>query len=272
MGDERKPDFITLKTEYDRLCREQGGPVDLDSRSSRAHKTSLSRACNTYPSQLVLPILVEYRPDDENFARRHWPWAALAIDLYVSEQKEYADEPTPKEIEELLSQIAQLAKTLREQLNRLQELSYRGSNPTSPFRRGHLAWLDTFISQGIAGILSNDVASNPNLQERLLAARLEFIKTLAILDATARSASARVDRKLLNRERGQEIAGLSNFVFRCGEIWKSLTDRNPSANKVSRRGGQEDPDFVVFMRKLAALGPALLPTRRQVEICLRSKG
>src|SRR5262249_5690511 len=99
----------------------------------------------------------------------------------------------------------------------------------------------------------------------LLDARLDFTKKLAILEATANQASKRVDRSLLERERGQGIPGLSNFVFRCGKIWENLTGRKPSANKVSRLEGPEDPDFVVFVQRLAAVGQAPVPTRRQVE-------
>ena len=225
-------------------------------------------ACGAYPLRLILPVLIAFKPDDID-ARRHWPWAALALALFVSAQKErtkYADEPTPKDLEALLLEIAQSARALNSRLNQLQNLSNRVKDPTAPYRRAHLAWLDRFISQGVAGVPSNDVTENPVL---LLAARLDFAKKLATIEGTANRASKRVDRSLLNRERGQGIPGLSNFVFRCGEIWENLTGRKPSANKVSRFEGPEDPDFVVFVRNLAMVGPAPLPTRRQVEKSLR---
>jgi hypothetical protein len=250
MGDQ-KLNFPSLKTEYDHLCEDLGGPADL---GHSGLDDDLQRACGVYPLRLILPVLIEFKPGNVD-ARRHWPWAALALALFVSAQKEhtkYADEPTPKDLEALLLEIAESARALNSQLNQLQNLSERDKDPTAPYRRAHLTWLDMFISQGVAEAPSNGVTEDPLL---LLAARLDFAKKLAMIEATAKKASKRVDRSLLNRERGQGIPGLSNFVFRCGEIWENLTGRKPSANKVSRIEGPEDPDFVVFVRNLAMVGP-----------------
>ena len=267
MGDQQ-PSFPSFKTGYDHLCEDLGGPAALN---SSIRETDLRRACAAYPQHLILPVLSKFKPDDKDLARRLWPWAALAIQLYPSEQKErskYTDEPTPKEVKELLLQIAQSAKALNSGLNRLQNISNRMRDPGAPHRRAHLVSLDTFISQAVAGIPSNDVTQDPHELVRLQTAREDFTARLAIIGTTANQASKRVDRSLLDRERGQTVPGLSNFVFRCGEIWENLTGRKPSANKVTR-AGSEDRDFVVFVQDLAKVGQAPVPTRRQVEKSLR---
>jgi hypothetical protein len=151
--DDQKPNFPSFKTEYDRLCEDLGGPADLG-RSKL--ENDLRRACGAYPLRLILPVLIEFKPEGD-FARRHWPWAALALELFVSDQIErtkHADEPNPKDVEALLLEIAHSARALNAGLNRLQSLSYRVKDPTAPYRRGHLGWLDTFISQAVAGIPS----------------------------------------------------------------------------------------------------------------------
>src|SRR5262249_27219416 len=72
---------------------------------------------------------------NENSARRHWPWAAMAIGLYKSETDnwaKYADEPSPKQIRELLAQIERGARDLRSGFTNLQEFSNRLPDPSSP--------------------------------------------------------------------------------------------------------------------------------------------
>ena len=69
----------------------------------------------------------------------------------------YSDEPTPAEVEDLLSQIEKSSRDLNSALCRLQVLSNRLRDPTAPHRRGHLGWLDAYISQAAAGLLSDDV-------------------------------------------------------------------------------------------------------------------
>jgi hypothetical protein len=93
---------------------------------------------------------------------------------------------------------------------------------------------------------------------------MDFLKVLANVEASAKA--ARVDRVLLERERGQSDPPLPNFVLRCGMIWKGLTGRKPSANKVS--GG--DPKFVVFVQKLASIGGVPPPSRNKVATSLKS--
>src|SRR5262249_2937179 len=141
---DQKPHFPLFKTEYDHLCEDLGGPADL---GRSGLDNDLRSACGAYPLRRILPVLIEFKPDDVD-ARRHWPWAALALALFVSAQKERtknADEPTPKDLEALLLEIARSARALNSRLNHLQNLSERVKDRTAPYRRAHLAWFDTFI-------------------------------------------------------------------------------------------------------------------------------
>jgi hypothetical protein len=258
--------FSNIKTEYDRLCEQHGGPAHLGFDVS---ESDFRRCCGEYPLRKIVPVLLQFNTD-ESVVRRLWPWAAFAINQYVSENTErerYTDEPTPKEVEALVSEIAQSAHSLNSSLCKLGKFSNRLKDASAPRRRAHLAWLDAFISQAVANVLSNEVITKPEVLAYVQEAKLNFIKLLAMIEGTAKVAIKRVDKKLLDRERGQAIAGISEFVFRCGGIWKHLTGRTPSANKVTREGSK-DPDFVVFVQELAKTAGAPAPTRRQVEKAL----
>jgi hypothetical protein len=258
-----------IRTEYDRLCEDLGGPTDIG--VVGISEKDLASYCGTFPSQRVLAVLIQYEPD-ETRARKHWPWVAFAISHYDYETKEwakYSDEPTPKEVGDLLSEIEKSARDLHSGLCRLQVLSNRLRDPTAPHRRGHLGWLDAFVSQAAAGLLSNDVSDNELHLLMVDSEKAAFLGRLAQLAGAVKDASQRLDRTLLERERGQSNPALLNFVFRCSAVWRSLTGRKPSANKVSR-DGHEDPDFVVFLQQLAHIGSMHEPTRNQVARCLRN--
>jgi hypothetical protein len=258
-----------IRTEYDRLCEDLGGPADIG--AVGISKYHLASYCGTYPTQRVVPVLMQYTPD-ETLARKLWPWVAFAISQYEFETKEmttYSDEPTPAEVEDLLSQIAKSSRDLNSALCRLQVLSNRLRDPTAPHRRGHLGWLDAYISQASAGLLSDDVnESEPHLLV-VESAKRAFLERLLDVELGAKVASERLDKTLLERERGQSNPALLQFVLRCSAVWRSLTGRKPSANKVSR-DGRVDPDFVVFLQRLARIGCTHEPTRDQVARCLRN--
>jgi hypothetical protein len=258
-----------IRTEYDRLCEDLGGPANIG--VVGISEKDLASYCGTFPSQRVLPVLIQYQPD-ETLARKHWPWAAFAIshcDYETKEWAHYSDEPTPKEVEDLLSEIDKSARDLNSGLCRLQVLSDRLGDPTAPNRRGHLGWLDAFVSQAAAGLLSNDVSDDERHLLIVHSEKTAFLERLAQVAGAAKDASQRLDRTLLERERGPSNPALLNFVFRCSAVWRSLTGRKPSANKVSR-DGHEDPDFVVFLQRLARIGCMHEPTRNQVARCLQN--
>jgi hypothetical protein len=216
----------------------------------------------------VLPILRRFT-DDEISARRHWPWTAFAIDQYTFEIKErakYKDELKPKEIRDLLAQIKRAAHDLISALATLQNRAFRLGEHSAPLLRGHLKWLNYFISQVLAGQISNEVAQDfltVDLQ------KLDFIKRLALVEAAATVASKRVNKDLLKRRRGQSNPALRNFVWRSGKIWTSLTGRKPSTRRIERKDS-DDPKFVLFVKELAKFRNAAEPSRKEIEIALRN--
>lgn len=268
------PSLISLssiKSEYRRLWDELGGPVEGIGPSLK--RSTFERCCGKYGQEQILPVLLQYK-NERDFARRHWPYAAVAISQYVfeiDERKTYADdEPTPGNIEKLLLQIAQSAKDLNTGLCRLQTLAERLKDPTAPDRRGHLGWLDAFISQAAAGVFSNEVNESPEYRLLVDQGKLAFLKRLAEVEGTARRAIDRTDRERLEREKGPSNPALLNFVRWCGSIWTSLTGRNPTGEKLTRIDGSEDPEFVLFMQGLARIAGAREPKRNEVALCLKN--
>ena len=263
---------LSVKSEYQKLCEELGGPVE--GVAPRISQSTFERCCDEYDPARILPELLPFAKDAAS-ARRHWPLAAFAIDQYVfeiEERKTYIDdEPTPANIEKLLKQIAQAANELTAGLCRLQTLAERLKDPTAPNRRGHLGWLDAFISQATAGVGSNEVNEIPEYRLLVDQGKLEFIKRLAQVQGTTIRAIDRMDRTLLERERGQSNPALSNFVLRCGSIWTSLTGKDPTAERVVRKEGSEDPQFVLFMQRLARVAEAPEPNRNEVALCLKRR-
>lgn len=215
----------------------------------------------------LLPILLSFQ-EDEIRARRHWPWAAWAISQYDFEKRElakYTDEPTPKEVRDLLLKINEAAHDLGSGLVRLNDLSERLADPTAPARRAHLAWLAEFISQFIDGKISNDIGEN---DRQILANHFKkesLLNYLVNVEVAAKAAMQRVDRSTLERKRGQDPA-LANFILRCGKIWEGLRGRKPNAEKSS---SMRDPPFVRFIRDLAKSAKLRPPSRNQVATSLR---
>jgi hypothetical protein len=258
-----------IKTEFDRLCEDFGGPADIGIPVGNL-KSSFRRYCGEYRLGRVRPILDRFQEDDVK-VRRHWPWVAFAVCQYRFQRREFAkytSELSPAEVLQLLDQIEKAAHDLSAGLNQLQKLSHRLADPSAPFHRGHLAWIDAYVSQAAAGRIGKEVNESPEELVLALTGKMELIKRLAEIEATAHSAKPRTDRKLLTRERGQSESALPRLVFHCAVIWKSLTGREPSANKVTRRDGTEDPDFVIFVQKLAEIGGTAVPSRRQVATSL----
>jgi hypothetical protein len=264
------PSLSSIKSEFEKLCDELGGPADIGVKVKKIHH---EHSCKEYPSRLVLPTLLRFQ-SDENSARRHWPWAAFAVSQYAFERRErakYTDELKPKEVSELLCQIGKAAHDLSSGLCTLQSMANRLADPTAKLRRAHLAWLDAFLSQAVGGRISNDVNGDGKQMLSDHFEKMNLLARLAAIEIASKEAMKRVDPTLLKRERGQVDPALPCFVFRCGGIWKSLTGRKPSAHKVHRRGGPTDPDFVVFVQGLAKLGGAPAPSRNHVATCLQNE-
>jgi hypothetical protein len=165
----------------------------------------------------------------------------------------------------LLGQVETAAHNLISALATLQNLSFRLHEHSAPSRRGHLLWLNQFISQALSDNVSNEVTGDfvtANFK------KLEFIKRLAQVEAAANRAIDRLDKNLLERKRGQPNPALPNFVWRSGIIWTSMTGRKPSTRRVERLDS-DDPKFVIFVKELAKIGNSIEPSRKEIETALR---
>lgn len=262
------PSLSSIRSEFGKLCDELGGPADI---GVTLKEHDLELYCAEYPLSSVQRVLTQFQ-DDATSTRQHWPWAAFALGQYIFERRErvkYTDELKPEEIRELLSQVARSAHDLASALCQLQKFANRLTDPTAPLRRAHLAWLDAFITQAAAGRISNEVGDDDGQMVIDFFEKMNLLKRLAHIEAAAMTATKHVDPTLLKRERGQSDPALPIFVFRCSKIWKSLTGREPSAEKVYRRDGPSDPDFVVFVQELVKVGQAPVPSRSQIATSLR---
>ena len=264
---------LALSSDFEKHCKKLGGLADIRVTVDPQYMES---CCDDYPAERLLPILLRFQKD-ETAACRHWPWAAVAIDQYTFERsawEKYAGEPGPKEIIEILKEIKNAARDLGAGFAQLQAFSYRLSDPSAPLRRAHLAWLDAFILQAIAGRISTDVNEDDRHTVVDYFKKIGLLGQLADVEVAAKEAMRRIDKSLLKRVRSQSDPALPSFVFRCGAIWKSLTGRKPSAEKVYRKN-KGDPDFVIFVQDLAkfAKSSARLdpPSRDQVATSLRKR-
>jgi hypothetical protein len=171
-----------------------------------------------------------------------------------------------------MNDIRRSAKELTSGLARLQSYSQGLGDPTAPFEKPHLRYLDQLISQAAAGEVAAEVNKDPKYMLRVFSEKMLLLKRLVGIEAVAGEAAKRlVDRDLLKRKKGQADPALHNLVWRGAEIWSSLTGRVPSPNRVHRRDSGEEPDFVLFIQDLVRLAFGERPSRKVVEISLRNR-
>jgi hypothetical protein len=128
------------------------------------------------------------------------------------------------------------------------------------------------ISQAIGGRISNDVSEDDGQMLANHFKKTGLLSYLVDVEVAAKAATQHVDKSLLERERSQSDQALPNFIFHCSVIWKSLTGRPPSAEKVHRNirhDGPSDPDFLIFVQELAKSVEIAPPSRNQVATSLR---
>jgi hypothetical protein len=259
-----------MPSDLDRLYDDGGGPAPITSKINRG---SFERCCQEFPWSAIAPVLTKYQRDAA-LAWRYWPWAAFAISQFRFEQREAAshlDQPTPKEVLELLGEIRDSAKQLLDGLARLESLSTQVVEPANRWRAAHLEHLDQFISQAAAGLIDREVVQDGKQELRVHYGKRALQRTLVDIEVAAREAMNRADKTLLSRKVGTpQTPGLHNLVFCASEIWTRMTGRAASANKVHSRGGQE-PKFVQFVQDLVGIAGGLKPSRRKVEITLANR-
>jgi len=263
--------FGSLRTDLDRVYLELGGPAPL---RGRVDRNTFARCCNEFAWGKVEPTLRRFQKD-RDIAKRHWPWVAFSLSQYRFEQKERQQNGVrldPKEVISLLNDIRRSAKELVSGLVRFQTYSQALGDPTAPFEKPHLRYLDQLISQAAAGEVAAEVNKDPKYMLWVFSEKMLLLKRLVGIQAVAGEAATRLaDRDLLKRKKGQADPALYNLVWRGAEIWSSLTGRVPNANRVHRRDSGEEPDFVLFIQDLVRLAGGERPSRKVVEISLGNR-
>ncbi len=261
------PSLNRVRSEFDILCDQHGGPVQL---SDAVERSTLAWACQQFYFKQTWPAYHAWELNEAK-ARRYWPWVALAAAQYQFERGEkatYGDEPKPSELAALVNQIATHAKSLGEYLAQLQELSYRVADPEVPERRGHMAWIWEYIAQNLAAGPRDDV--DPTLEMAALLAIPAFCEQLTWVEMAAKTAVKRISPELLRRVRPQSDRALSSLVLCAAKIWESLTSRRASVNKVARKNsGDERPDFAIFVANITKLACGREPTLDEITTAFR---
>ena len=260
-----------LGTELDRVYSELGGPAPLRD----VHRFAFTTPCQKFPWKVVELALCTFQKDRDT-ARKHWPWAAFALDQYQFERREkekYSSELTPAEVVGLLGGISNSARELVDRIVQLQEHANRIEDPAAKFRRAHLAYLDQLIAQAAAGHMATTVDEDPEHMLLVSSAKMDFIRRLVDVEAVANEGAKRVDRNFLHRGTSQDDPALHNLVWRLAEVWTGMTRRKPTANKVHRRADKDrnEPDFVQFVQDLVGLvDGAPKPSRKQIQTSLNN--
>jgi hypothetical protein len=103
---------------------------------------------------------------------------------------------------------------------------------------------------------------------RVFFGKQSLMQRLFDIEVAAGEAMKRADAGLLKRKKGQGDPGLHNLVWRCAEIWESMTGRKASPHKVHTVDG-DDSDFVKFLQCLVRLADGPKPSRKQIEISFK---
>jgi hypothetical protein len=192
---------------------------------------------------------------------------AFAASQYAFRQREfkkYGAEPSAAQVRELLDEIRKSARSLSKALVAFQEMSARLSDGTAPLAGPHLSWLDESLAQATAG----EPAAGVNEQRLAIVhfGRIDFLRRLTDVEVAAQHAQKHLDPKLLRRARASENRALRTLVAMVKPIWRSLTGRKPSVNKVA---GERRSDFVTFVQELAKIAGGPEPTFKQVQTAFR---
>jgi hypothetical protein len=245
------PSLNAVKSEYGIFRDQYGDPFTCGDVFA---KINFTHCCREYPRRMFQPTIDRWVTDPVH-GIRHWPVMAYAASQYAFRQREfskYGTEGSPAQVRELLDEIRKSARRLSRALVQFQEMSARLSDGTAPLAVPHLSWVDEIIAQAMAG----EVAPEVN-EERLAIvhfARIDFLRRLVDVEVAARDVQERLDPKLLRRARTSENRALRTLVAMTKPIWRSLTGRRPSVNKVA---GKRRSDFVTFVQELAKIAGGL---------------
>jgi len=259
------PSLNAVKSEYQRFCKQHGGPIICDDSFA---KIDFEHCCREFPHRRFEATINRWvRDPDPVHGIRHWPVMAFAASQYAFRQRKfskYGAEASPAQVGDLLDEIRKSSRRLRRALVQFQEMSARLSDGTAPLANPHLSWLDEIIAQAMAGRLAAEVR-----EEQLASvhfARMDFLGRLVEVEVAGRYARKCLDPELLRRSRTSKNRALRTLVAMAKPIWQSLTGRNPSVNKVD---GDQPPDFVTFVQELAKIAGGRAPTFKQIQTAFR---
>lgn len=252
------PPIHPILSDFERLLGEEVGvalPAPGESLSV-VSESQLAIACDEIPFRRVGDWLQVLGVESLK-ARSHWPWIARAACYYRYVRKQYASDAgnsdldmKPSEIRECLTRIERHANGLAEELCRLQAVGLLPRDPRQRWMREHQQGLFQFVAQAAAGIARRDLADD---HLAVLAGYNSFVRSLAYVTVAAKEASERMEDNHLARKAGAQDKGLVGLVRDLKPLWKNMTGRKPSVNKIHRRSGEECPDFVIFVQKTAML-------------------
>ena len=258
----------SVRTEFEILCKELGGPAPLD---DRVERSTFTPACDDFRLTTVWPLIEKWKVGKDT-TRRYWPWIALAAQQYRYERKaKKAYDPLKKcQIEALIPRIHKHADLLVKDLCKLKKLSNRLRESHAPMRRDHLAGIDEYLSQNLVDPSSSEVDKGPAALVQSFETWEHFLKLLINLVAASQVVQEEIDESLLKGSKPQNDPALHNLVWRAVEIWEGLTGRVASVNKSMKKNGEIRPDFVLFVIDIAKLAADHEPTYSQILTAFRT--
>jgi hypothetical protein len=249
----------SVKSEYQKFCDSTGGPIEIDQFAGIDYR----HCCRDFPQVEFTPIIERWQAD-KTTGIRHWPAMAFAANDYRFRQQEftrYGKPPSQSDIRELLSTIARSARELHAALTKLQGFASQLSDGAVPLAIPHLVWIDQYIAQAAAGVISTELAEDPTAIAEFFCERTKLLERIIGVDAASTVSINRLDTSLLKRPpKTPENRPLRRLVSIAKPIWLSLTGRLPSTNKSMRKTGDNVPDFVLFVQRLAQIGGGPEPT------------
>jgi hypothetical protein len=181
---------------------------------------------------------------------------ALACDRWEIANKAFARFGamglTPTDISGRIERIAKAADKIDQVLSELMDAGAQ-ANDHERTKAGHLQWLLGCMVLAQEGRVSlADYRQDPEaFAVEVEAAALGLLAQMKRLSAAADVARGEVRADLLRADSVRDDPGLVTFVGQLAVVWRSLTGRSPSVNKLSSRPSDDRPDFVKFVQAVA---------------------
>ena len=239
--------------------RELGGLVPLWDLDRRA----VIRAAERFPLFQVEPAVARWAKEtDEVWARRHWPWVALASDQWLFQHRYRSGvtlpEYRPGDVKAAFARIAKNAEAIAQDLADLQ-MATNNTVASAQHQPGHVGWLLT----GVCLFQERDFSTADKAAEGFTAdeiatamfAQIALTERLVRLSVAAGHFGEFADIDLLRRTKPGVDPVLPTYVGRLATIWESLSGRRASVGKV-HRADDDRPVFVIFCQECASMALA----------------